>query len=451
MSLHIEKRKSITKHENEVFDEIINNKNTELKINTPQKKSILTEKQKNRSRPIVDIVKPLGEIDINLSNGFGEDLGFKIIHENTIYNISDLVYEKLKKVFNEILETPSYRNFCDIEFIKNQYRLWFIKKLKDKNTIDFIDFFEDISKDKIKKFKIGIPISNTEIDYDFNIGEVLFQTIKKSDIDFWFSKYEDKKSGELEKKYKEFQGFTIAIVEIKAVKSKAISLASREINNALSILRIFTGSNFSFKLNNSMDIYLWGASKTKISFLFNQNNELLSNSKGIFNIGNYQQIRQIQIDNLVKSNFYKFYNYKQKSKFQEAIQNSIYIYSKHSVKDDLFSRILYIFSSIESLLLNDEKEPIIANISEKIAFITGKSSQERKETDKLVRNVYNLRSKLVHHGKFMSFESLSIKDRLDLENFLNTVFILFNNTIHLSMKYKTRDEFMNYLKTIKYD
>lgn len=72
----------------------------------------------------------------------------------------------------------------------------------------------------------------------------------------------------------------------------------------------------------------------------------------------------------------------------------------------LNERLVRLFIALESLLIFDENEPLVHNMSERAAFLLVKSKKSRKETyDRRKRiktfiiDMYRLRSNYVHHGK----------------------------------------------------
>lgn len=61
-------------------------------------------------------------------------------------------------------------------------------------------------------------------------------------------------------------------------------------------------------------------------------------------------------------------------------------------------RFLKFFVALESLLIFNENEPITNNIAERVAFLLGDKYEERKEIKKRMKDLYGVRSKIVHHG-----------------------------------------------------
>ena len=63
-----------------------------------------------------------------------------------------------------------------------------------------------------------------------------------------------------------------------------------------------------------------------------------------------------------------------------------------------YDRLLKLFVSLETLLLFDRNEPIISNLTERIAFLVGKDYNARKCLIKFLKRMYGYRSAIIHHG-----------------------------------------------------
>ena len=89
--------------------------------------------------------------------------------------------------------------------------------------------------------------------------------------------------------------------------------------------------------------------------------------------------------------------------------------------------MVYIFAALESLLHQNEQEPIMSNIADRIAFLMGNTAEERIAIVANVKTTYDLRSKFVHHGKRVANSDLQT-----VREFMKTTWFLFLSlTTHL--------------------
>ena len=61
-------------------------------------------------------------------------------------------------------------------------------------------------------------------------------------------------------------------------------------------------------------------------------------------------------------------------------------------------RFLKLFIALEALLIFGEHEPITNNLAERVAFLLNNEYEKRKEIKKRMKDLYRVRSKIVHHG-----------------------------------------------------
>jgi hypothetical protein len=77
---------------------------------------------------------------------------------------------------------------------------------------------------------------------------------------------------------------------------------------------------------------------------------------------------------------------------------------------------------LESVLLRNETEPVVSSISERFAFLAPGSVDDRIATARLVRDVYRLRSRYVHHAmKVDDYDLVARFVQLSLDVFLALV------------------------------
>ena len=60
--------------------------------------------------------------------------------------------------------------------------------------------------------------------------------------------------------------------------------------------------------------------------------------------------------------------------------------------------MIWYCAGLESILLRDSSEPILQNLSERLAMFAYDTVQERAVALKDIKEAYALRSRFVHHG-----------------------------------------------------
>ena len=73
-------------------------------------------------------------------------------------------------------------------------------------------------------------------------------------------------------------------------------------------------------------------------------------------------------------------------------------FGRAALTPDLREKMVWYCAGLESILLRDSSEPILHNLSERLAMFAYDTVQERTVALKDVKEAYSLRSRFVHHG-----------------------------------------------------
>lgn len=131
------------------------------------------------------------------------------------------------------------------------------------------------------------------------------------------------------------------------------------------------------------------------------------------------------------------------SDFQEKLIASLLIYNRGNVTRNAVEKLVYVLVALETMLLRDQREPIQANVGERLAFIVGKDAAERQKVAALTKSCYNTRSRFIHHGQ--SLESLS-----QIEDFLRYSWVFFTRLIRKHLQYASKTALLDDLERRKF-
>ena len=87
----------------------------------------------------------------------------------------------------------------------------------------------------------------------------------------------------------------------------------------------------------------------------------------------------------------------ERSEFQVAALSALFLYTRASTRAELTDRLVYVFAALEGLLLKNQSEPIIQNIGDRLGFALEMLPDKRMATVKLIKDAYELRSRIIHH------------------------------------------------------
>jgi hypothetical protein len=224
-----------------------------------------------------------------------------------------------------------------------------------------------------------------------------------------------------EKERKELQGLAAATIRIVAEFGRACEIAIEEAEKSVAALRFFTLANFSPYLKSYCTL-LGREHVTRTTEILVEAGEIKQQHAGAlvrglptWMLGN-EEVAEIRagglgvLDDLLKR--------KTRTSFENDLLYAFLIYSRNSLAEDPSDKLVYILTAVESLLLSDSSEPIQANLADRIAFLVGRTTEERLSIKKTVKDTYSLRSSLLHHGN-------TIDDLETLETFMRYIWAMF--------------------------
>jgi len=129
------------------------------------------------------------------------------------------------------------------------------------------------------------------------------------------------------------------------------------------------------------------------------------------------------------------------SEFEESVLNSIYLFGRALTSKEFQDKIVYALVSVETLLLQNQSEPIQSNVGLRLAFLTESKPLKRKNIKEIINKAYKFRSSYIHHGKVS-------KDWELLETIQHTIWTAIRNALVSADRFKTRKEFFDYIENM---
>ncbi|HZW92675.1 MAG TPA: hypothetical protein VFF64_06855 [Candidatus Eremiobacteraceae bacterium] len=130
------------------------------------------------------------------------------------------------------------------------------------------------------------------------------------------------------------------------------------------------------------------------------------------------------------------------TEFRRSLYDALILYSRQTLAVEVSDKLVFTLSALESMLLRDANEPIQKNLGERMAFLIGQTTQERKDIVKNIDEVYRIRSAFVHHGQ--TSRHVETVDR-----FLVNALATFSRLMDLSINYRTKAALVGALEDLK--
>lgn len=134
------------------------------------------------------------------------------------------------------------------------------------------------------------------------------------------------------------------------------------------------------------------------------------------------------------------------TEFERDVSRAFLLYSRVALTREVTEKLVHLFAALESILLRSESEPIQAALSERLAFVVGEDANERADIARLLKQVYGLRSRFVHHGR----DPADTTDLRAIKQLMYFVWKFFFHVVFATRKFKTRIEFLDQLESRKW-
>jgi hypothetical protein len=128
-----------------------------------------------------------------------------------------------------------------------------------------------------------------------------------------------------------------------------------------------------------------------------------------------------------------------RSELEDALLDSLRMYSRATLEDDMAGKLTYLIVAMESFLLRNANEPLQDSLGRRLAWAIGTNLAVRKKIVAYVRKIYDIRSGFFHHGK-------TVDDAESLEAFMALLWQMFHSvTKDVRKRFPKRDDYLGWL------
>lgn len=396
----------------------------------------------------------IGNIDVASSDYRGNTVARFFHLDGKKFGLSEDNYTKLKELAERLQSLPSIRSTLSHSFVEKKLFLWICNKYKKIGTPDlFIEFLDSEAQAAIETMTSWIPIANLEVQCAFPISKSEIRPLSKAVIDKWESRAlsqspENKENAiKFYKKIREdYQGLAAVVTVIEAEPEHASDYAMEEAQQIIAVLGIFSGATLIPDIKSTSNIK-GSENIAQVTKIFEGLEGNLKIFHNIIDISSARQWRLNQRDiiEIRKTGLDKISSLlasESLNDFEKSVLNSIFLYSKSAFTSDPIEKIVYILSSLESILLKNENEPIQQNLAERVAVFTAQKLEERKSIIKTVKSVYGVRSRYLHHGHTSSELKL-------VSDFMMHAWLFFIQLLANVDRFHTQQEFVSAIDDLK--
>ena len=386
-------------------------------------------------------------------DGFGDVHSRQFLHGGQWIGLSGPGHSDMLKLAESVQKVKAINRFVSEDFVRDVLFSWIKERYLESTMSGFTAYFLDRAAAALSSVQVFIPIVGLEIEETFELGRIQFTPIDEELLEHWRQDIiaEDKKSvskknefiGELRDR---FLGLTAAMLTIKAERERATEVAFEECDRALAVLRLFSEANFIPEVYSNVELYRLTADRGQRYIISDYDAKHMTYASRLAPAGRDWRLSKDQLSMMMESGLVLLNALlvsENRSQYQRDLLNSLMIYSRHTLQQNIEDKIVYLLIAVESILLRDSSEFIQQAIAERVAFLISEDLQERKAIVKDMKALYTARSKYIHHGQ-MSFSDSSLVSRVLRYSW--RVFIALLN--HMA-KISTKEELFEELDDLK--
>ncbi len=355
-----------------------------------------------------DVIGPIRSAE-TVIDGTGAEVGRFFIKDGQRIGFIGDGYKRLIRLLERIQksgleETLSMRSLVDGAFA------WLEERHGDRTHEPIVSFVLQQISSKVKLRELWVPLHRVHLQENIAIGTAKFRTISKEMLDELESRMQSKASADtllairakINRERTTLQGTAAVVVSVVAEPIRASEIALEIAGRAAALLRFFSRANWH-PLMRSYCTTLGDESLSMHTELTIGDGKILSISGGI-------EDKRNQHDWVITSKYLRQFpgllqalsdlvdERRRHSEFEKKLLDALLLYSRNAVVQDPADKLVFIFASLESMLLRTDSEPVQKNVAERMAFLIGENVEARKQLIANVLAIYGRRSSFLHHG-----------------------------------------------------
>lgn len=438
------------------------NQRAELLINERESSRSATSPREGAfvpDRPISGVISDAdiaGPIKSKQYDSDGLETGRSISSPNASVVFEDARFAELIDLARAIHKSPPMRTSVSFDSLIDWIVDWSFERKTEESDQPLTRFLLTRRAKAVGLYQMMVPLHEPFVQSAFEIEGIQYRPLDAVELAKWFTLPENtpehaRDAGEkhLAKLRATLQARTAVIVELEAERALARQLAWETAERGAAVVRVMSkGMFFPRARTNCVPIGLAVSERQQIielreGALIGWSDFVLDpESLGDWRLGSAEIEKSLpylrEIGRVVETST--------PTEFEKDVGRSFLLYSRIALTRDVSEKLIHLFAALESLLLRSATEPIQSAISERVAFVSGKNPAQRSEIARLLKHVYGLRSRFVHHGR----EPVELEDIRAVKQLLYFTWTFFYKVIFATRKFKSKGEFLDSLEARKW-
>lgn len=308
----------------------------------------------------------------------------------------------------------------------------------------------------VKHFVVWVPVAGLYVQTSFQVGHVTLQELSAAQIQEWHRSpgYEALSAEEkphvdayYAKFAKDHQGHAIATAAVFGEKNQVRATALSMVEDALAMLRFFSGPSL-IPTFRSLCTPCGRERKEGYVIILEEVGKYAGEQRGLLDgeTARNWALGTDELSELKKSGLDRLSDLlrqAKRSEFEEKVLAAVKLYAESTLETRPHIKLVFMLGALEGVFLGNANEPIQQNLGERLALVTEQEFEKRRAVPKLVREVYSLRSRFVHHAEQVENEEL-------LRPFFRTAWFGMIATIENSSRFNTVRDFTDAIDANKF-
>ncbi len=368
----------------------------------------------------------IGDIETRHIDYSGNEVAKSFEEGGRLVGLSGDGYKNLVRIAEGIHKVRQLHDAVSLQLLVDLIFEWATLRRQGAAAPSMTDYVLRECEKRLEDVEVWVPVYMLHVQSPLTVGRVTLREITRAMLDEWHGRLltgvpEEKRAvaaHHLSKERSEFQGFAAATLRLHAEPERAAEIALEEAEQALALLRFFAPASFNPKYT-SYCVPLGMQHVESSEYLTVKNGRITSHSTGVVDgrepawALSTKKIAELRANGIDALN--EMVNNPRRTEFQNDLLAALRMYAKSSLAKDFADRLVYILVALESMFLRGSNEPIVDNISERMAFFAGRTVAERRAVVSNVKKAYALRSAFVHHGR-----EIGVDEVATLEEFMVT-------------------------------
>ena len=311
-------------------------------------------------------------------------------------------YEKLEALALSMARVRPFKFTASLKFLRSQIFEWVKARHRGQDSAGCVDYLLQALESAATEHRLLIPVSDLHVQSPLKLGSVTVSTFPERIFEELKSKQVDGPSAGTHAELcrsmrRDFQGLAAAETSVFGEPIRAQEVAAERVELVVGVLRFYTPPGVTSRVAR------WGHApqRTDRIFVTGATGQFLSTSAAIIDRPGTMvlsdDLRNTLLD-IGLSEVRDILARASRTDFEEALLAGMVTFGRAALTPDLREKMIWYCAGLESILLRDNSEPILHNLSERLAMFAYDTVQERTVALKEVKEAYSLRSRFVHHG-----------------------------------------------------